>query len=139
MRLKRCIAAWLGMLQLTATAAPSVTPVANSGPSWAGLVFVFTLLGLVAWGAKRYGKKNRAASVVIKVIGGCSLGGKERIAVVEVAGQWLVVGVAQGSVSTLASMAAPKQQEHDTETKSESFSAALDKLNTIMKPDNNAR
>lgn len=133
-----CVVGCLGMYTLSANAATSASLAASSGPPWAGLFFVFVIIGLASWAARCYGNKKRAVNVPIKVVGACSLGGKERIAVIEVAGQWLVVGVAPGAVSALASMVAPAHLESDKETQSGSFAAALEKLTIITKPENNA-
>ena len=39
---------------------------------------------------------------MIKVVGGVSVGTRERVVVLEVAGRWLVVGVAAGQVNAIA-------------------------------------
>jgi flagellar protein FliO/FliZ len=45
------------------------------------------------------------ANAALHVVGSLSLGGRERILVVEIGDQWIVVGAAPGRVSALATMA----------------------------------
>ncbi len=44
----------------------------------------------------------------MKIVGGLNIGNRERIMVVEVADQWLVLGVTAQQINTLSSM--PKQE-----------------------------
>lgn len=101
-------------------AAPAVaTPAAPSAPAAAtssagsllqvvfGLLVVLGLLAAALWFLKRMGGGRFAPGSVVKIIGGVSVGNRERVMVVEVADQWIVIGVAPGRVSTLASM--PRQ------------------------------
>jgi flagellar protein FliO/FliZ len=41
---------------------------------------------------------------VVRVVGGVSVGSRERVVVLEVAGRWIVVGVAPGQVNQLANL-----------------------------------
>ena len=49
---------------------------------------------------------------VARVVGGVNVGNRERVLVVEVADQWIVVGVAPGRVNALSTM--PKQDNAPT-------------------------
>jgi flagellar protein FliO/FliZ len=104
-----------------APAAPAVqapAPAAQSpmaGPSGANLVqttfallFVLGLLAVLAWFLKRYGPKAHGGNANVHLVGALSLGGRERIIVVEVGEQWIVVGASPGRVNALATM--PKQE-----------------------------
>lgn len=62
---------------------------------------------LCLWAMKRMGGGRLPSGSVIKVIGGVSVGNRERVMVLEVADEWIVIGVAPGHVSTLAQM--PRQ------------------------------
>jgi flagellar biosynthetic protein FliO len=68
---------------------------------------VLGLLALLAWGMKRYGPKAAGGSAHVRMVGGLNLGGRERIIVVEVGGQWIVVGASPGRVNALATMPRP--------------------------------
>ncbi len=73
-----------------------------------GLVVVLALMAGAAWALKRFGLTKAAMGAPVKIVGGVSVGNRERIIVVEVADQWIVVGVAPGRVSTLSTM--PRQE-----------------------------
>jgi flagellar protein FliO/FliZ len=73
-----------------------------------GLTVVLGLLALFAWGMKRFGPRHPAGEAGLRIVGALNLGGRERIMVVEVGDQWIVVGASPGRVNALASM--PKQE-----------------------------
>lgn len=73
-----------------------------------GLGIVLALMAGAAWLLKRMGVAGASANNVAKVIGGVSVGNRERVVVVEVADQWIVVGVAPGRVNALSTM--PRQE-----------------------------
>jgi flagellar protein FliO/FliZ len=73
-----------------------------------GLLVVLGLMAGAAWLLKRMGVGNAGAGSVAKVVGGVSVGNRERVMVVEVGDQWIVVGVAQGRVNALSTM--PRQE-----------------------------
>ena len=81
-----------------------------------GLALVLALIAGVAWLFKRSGLVQAANSnAAAKIIGGVSVGTRERVMVIEVADQWIVVGVAPGRVNALATM---PRQEHVAATAS---------------------
>jgi flagellar protein FliO/FliZ len=93
-------------------AAPSMT----AGPAAGSLLqtifalcLVLGLLAVLAWFMKRYGPKAQGGSAHVKLVGALSLGGRERIMVVEVGDQWIVVGASPGRVNALATM--PRQDQ----------------------------
>ncbi len=102
-----------------AAAQAPVTATATSAPSSAGslLQVIFGLLvvlGLLAgalWVLKRVGGGRLAGGSVVKIVGGVSVGNRERVMVIEVADQWIVIGVAPGQVSKLADMPRQEQQQ----------------------------
>ena len=70
----------------------------------AALAVVLALLMALSWLFKKvYGRKIIGGSVA-KILGGVSLGTRERLFVVEVGSRWIVVGVAPGRVSALANI-----------------------------------
>jgi flagellar protein FliO/FliZ len=72
----------------------------------AGLAFVIVLVFACGWLARRFGLQPSRKAGLVRVVGGVSLGQKERIAIIEVGQTWLVVGAAPGSVRTLHVMPA---------------------------------
>lgn len=91
-----------------------------------GLVVVLGLLAGTAWTIRRLGLARPSAASAVKIIGGASIGARERIVLVEVADQWIVVGVAPGCVNALSTM--PRQEGYvpqDTPPMAKNFSAWL--------------
>jgi flagellar protein FliO/FliZ len=70
-----------------------------------GLIIVLGLMAGAAWLLKRFSAARPSTGSMIKIVGGVSVGSRERVLVVEVADQWIVVGVAPGRVNSLATMA----------------------------------
>ncbi|WP_039788478.1 flagellar biosynthetic protein FliO [Herbaspirillum huttiense] len=94
--------------QQTAPALPSAT--GSVFTMLLGLTAVLAIMAGIAWLFKRTGLVQRAqGNAVAKVVGGVSVGTRERVMVIEVADQWIVIGVAPGRVNTLATM---PRQEH---------------------------
>jgi flagellar protein FliO/FliZ len=107
------------------TAHAAEAPAAAASGSTAGSVFtmllglmvVLALMVALAWLFKRSGLvKGFGGNTVTKIIGGVSVGTRERVMVIEVADQWIVIGVAPGRVNTLATM---PRQEHVAPSPSE--------------------
>ena len=73
-----------------------------------GLIVVLGLLAGTAWIIRRLGLARPSSASAVKIIGGASIGTRERVVLVEVADQWIVVGVAPGCVNALATM--PRQE-----------------------------
>lgn len=66
-----------------------------------GLLFVLALIAVLAWSLSRLRGIAPVAGSPVKVVGAAAVGTRERVVVVEVGGQWLVVGVAAGGVTLL--------------------------------------
>ncbi len=76
-----------------------------------GLAVVLAVMALLTWVLKRMmpGAGGNKQSVA-RVVGGVSVGSRERVVVVEVAGRWIVVGVAAGQVNGIANLEAGSMQ-----------------------------
>jgi flagellar protein FliO/FliZ len=70
----------------------------------AGLVVVLGAIALSAWFARRMGAGSGGSARLMKVVSALPVGAKERVVVVELGGQWMVLGVAPGRVSALATL-----------------------------------
>lgn len=99
-----------------AAAAPSgsaaTAAVASAGSLTQVALVLLLVVGLIAgaaWLLKRLGMVRNAGGTTVRIVGGVSLSNRERILVVEVADQWIVVGVAPGSINTLTTM--PRQEQ----------------------------
>jgi flagellar protein FliO/FliZ len=68
------------------------------------LIVVLAVLAGLAWFLKKFGPRQPAGGAGLRVVGQLNIGGRERILVVEVGDQWIVVGAAPGRVNALATM-----------------------------------
>ena len=91
----------------TATAAPT-SSAGSLIQVLFGLTVVLGLMAAAAWALKRFGGSRAMGGGAIKIIGGISVGSRERVLLIEAAGQWIVVGVAPGCVNALATL--PRQE-----------------------------
>ncbi|MBK6334615.1 MAG: flagellar biosynthetic protein FliO [Betaproteobacteria bacterium] len=66
-----------------------------------GLAIVLALIWGAAWIVRRISPATRTVSSAIKVVATQNVGPRERVVLVEIGSQWLVVGVAPGRVSAL--------------------------------------
>lgn len=73
-----------------------------------GLLVVLAMLAGTLWVMKRLSAPRGSASNLLRVVGGTAVGPRERVVLVEVGTNWLVLGVAPGRVSALAEM--PRQE-----------------------------
>lgn len=87
-----------------ASSAAAVSPTGSILKMVFGLVVVLTVMALVSWGVKRMMPGVSGQASAIRVVGGVSVGSRERVVVVQVADRWLVVGVAPGQVSGIANL-----------------------------------
>lgn len=65
------------------------------------LLLVLAAIVLVAWLLKRMNVAQQGSGRLLKVLGGVSIGQRERIVLVEIEDTWLVVGVGPGQIRTL--------------------------------------
>ena len=97
-----------------ATSAATVpTPASSTGmlQVMVGLILVLAVLMVIAWGMKKLSGGKHAGGGAIKIVGGVHVGNRERILVIEVANEWIVVGVTATSINALSTM--PKQEGVD--------------------------
>ena len=66
-----------------------------------GMVMVLALIVGLAWVLKRTGRFQMAAGGGLRVLGGLSMGARERVVLLQVGETQLLVGVAPGRVQTL--------------------------------------
>lgn len=72
-----------------------------------GLAVVLILMVASLWVIKRISGPRGAASALMRVVAGASVGSRERVVILEIGSTWLVLGVAPGRVNTLAEI--PRQ------------------------------
>ncbi|GAB6068060.1 hypothetical protein JCM13664_13790 [Methylothermus subterraneus] len=88
-------------LPAAAQAAPAGLDPPLAGQWLGGLAVVLVLIVLSLWLLQRLSRWHAPAGGQLRVLGGLSLGGRERLLVVEVGQTQLVLGVAPGRVQTL--------------------------------------
>jgi flagellar protein FliO/FliZ len=69
-----------------------------------GLIMVLGIIMLIAWLFKRYAPGIGQDNSVARIVGGVSVGNRERVLVIEVADRWLVVGVSPSQVTSIANL-----------------------------------
>lgn len=72
-----------------------------------GLFLVVGLIVALAWAARRFGRFNVAGAGALRILGGLSMGQRERIVLVQVGEEQLLLGVAPGQVQTLHVLSQP--------------------------------
>lgn len=72
-----------------------------------GLLVVLAVIVAAAWGVKRFGKLGGSVQGRLKVVGGVALGGRERVVLLQVGEEQLVLGVAPGQIRTLHVLSEP--------------------------------
>lgn len=88
----------------TATGSATPSTAGNLFQVLLGLIVVLALMAGAAWLLRRFNTAKGISNTSIKIVGAASVGTRERVVVVEIADQWIVVGVAPGRVNALATM-----------------------------------
>lgn len=104
---RHCLLALSMTLPIMARAGEPVPGPAGMLQMLPGLLFVLALIGALAWAARRFGAGRSVAASHIRTVASASVGTRERVVIVEIAGEWMVLGVAPGRVDTIARMAKP--------------------------------
>jgi flagellar protein FliO/FliZ len=84
--------------------APEADVTAGLVKATLGLALVVGLVLGVAWVARRVSPGVAGGGGPLRIVGSRSVGQRERVVVVEIEQQWLVLGVAPGSVNALATL-----------------------------------
>jgi flagellar protein FliO/FliZ len=93
-----------------------------------GLIVVIVAIIVMLWLLKRLGGVATAGNKQIRILGGISLGAREKLVVVQVGDEQLVLGVAPGSVQTLHTLKEPLQIDSTTEPFNQVFAKKLQGL-----------
>lgn len=80
-----------------------------------GLVTVVALILVCLWALQRLGRWSAPAGGQIRMLGGLSLGGREKLVVVEVGETQLVLGISPGRVQTLCVLEEDKRLSPSSE------------------------
>lgn len=93
---------------LPSTAAETVPPVVSAGTyiqTGLALALIVALLMGAAWLARKFSGSKGFGQGSMKIVGGVALGPRERIVLLEVGDEWLVIGVVPGQIRTLHRLA----------------------------------
>lgn len=94
-----------------------------------GMTLVLGLIVAIAWLLKRTGRFQAAAGGSLRILGGLSMGSRERVILLQVGTTQLLVGVAPGRVQTLHVLGQPLENTSAGGTgTSKSFGEQLGKL-----------
>ena len=114
MKPSAALAGWsTAALAVSLLAAPAIAQTEAQAPAMSGgllqatlgLALVLGMILAVAWVAKRLAPGAlRGTGVPLTIVASQSVGQRERVVVVEIADQWLVLGVAPGRVSALSTL-----------------------------------
>lgn len=92
------------LFPVAAQASEAASPGVSSGTylqAGFALILIVGLLAATAWMARKVSGGKGFGQAGLKVIGGVALGPRERIVLVEVGDDWLVIGVVPGQIRTL--------------------------------------
>jgi len=96
--------AWAGAVGRQSSAHQTqLEPMAMSGlvQLTLGLLAVLAAIALVAWLMRRVGRFQSGLGGAMKIVGGLSMGARERVVLIQVGDTQLLLGVAPGRVQTL--------------------------------------
>jgi flagellar protein FliO/FliZ len=116
--LARLLAINILILPISVMAAETTAPSATVSilKMIVGLIVVLGVMAALAWGAKRFLPHASHHNNVVKIVGGTSVGNRERVVVLEIADRWIVVGVANGQVNALANLTPNMEVPADVQT-----------------------
>ncbi|MEE9423243.1 MAG: flagellar biosynthetic protein FliO [Gammaproteobacteria bacterium] len=93
-----------------------------------GMLTVLAIIIGLAWILKRSGRFQITAGGGLKILGGLSMGARERVVLLQVGETQLLVGVSPGSVKTLHVLDKPLVQGNETNTIGSGFAQQLSSM-----------
>lgn len=93
------------------------------------LLAVIAIILILAWILRKFGSVSMRSGGSLQILGGMSVGGREKIVLVQVGQKQLLIGVAPGNVQTLHVLEQPIQENRNPSAGSENFS---DKLKQVL-------
>lgn len=97
-----------------------------------GLVVVLSAIAVGAWLLRRFGRVSSAIGSIIRIVGGVSMGPRERIVLLQVGNTQLLLGVTPGRIQSLHVLDEPIP-ERDLSTDTQSFAGRLASVIKIPK------
>ncbi len=104
--IRRLLLAAAACVPVPALAAPGPGPAGDLGVGsylqmLLGLFIVLALIAALAWAARRMGRLQGGVGDGLRVLGGLSLGSRERVVLIQAGETQILLGVAPGRVQTL--------------------------------------
>ena len=97
-----------------------------------GLLFVLLCIVVLAWLAKRFNRLQSSSYGALQVLGGISMGARERVVLVQVGTTQLLLGVAPGRINMLHELEQPLEKS-GADIVGSSFSRGFaEKLSTAL-------
>lgn len=93
-----------------------------------GLLLVLGLIVAIAWVLKRSGRFQMAAGGGLRILGGLSMGARERVVLLQVGDTQMLIGVAPGRVQTLHVLDKPLESMHSAASAVPGFADQLGRL-----------
>lgn len=87
------------------------------------LVFILAIIWAAAWLLRRASPLAMRQGSLLRLIASLPVGQRERVVIVEVGDEWLVLGVSAGNVTKLSTL--PKQAQADAPAVAQSFQRLL--------------
>mgnify|MGYP003684281659 CR=1 FL=1 len=108
------------------------TPMPNQGAYMAqvllGLLFVIGLVFALAWILKRVGQGSLVGGQQMKVVAAMPMGTRERIALIDVGGQHILLGITPSQINTLHVFEEPIDLNKAPDASGSDFSAKLKEI-----------
>lgn len=102
-----------------------------------GLFIVLVLIVVLAWFAKKMNRFHSLTDDSLKIIGGLSMGSRERVVLLQVGEEQLLLGISPGRINTLHVLGSALEQTRN-QTDSAGGNSFFDKLKTTMADANKA-
>lgn len=110
---------------VAATAAAEPIAVDNLLRMTLGLLLVIGAIFATGWGLRRFGRFSSAAQGSLKIVAGLSMGSRERLVLVQVGQEQVLIGVAPGRVQTLHVLDHPIELEASGDDRGDNFAQRL--------------
>ena len=92
-----------------------------------GLVLVVLVIFVLAWVVKKFNLNQQSQSGLIRIIAGLSIGTRDRIVLVQVGEEQILLGLTQGRIEKLHTLAVPLEVPGEP-LKASSFATRLGRL-----------
>ena len=115
----------LALAAVPAAAVDSPSPLMGLLQVVFGLAVVLGVIMGAAWMFRRFSQGMLGATTRLKVVSGVMVGQRERVVIVELEGEWLVLGVTPSQVNLLNKLPRPDDADNDVVAPTEPFARWL--------------